>query len=191
VGEDLHWVCFRVRTSVGRRPAGDTGVGAGLDFLHLRFRMSHPARTMGPSRKSATNRTRPYNALFRAGRLSPGEMTTTTCTQKWASGMKISLLPAAAQAFWKVLETLRPTATAGAHTSATRHRDYFMHTLLHRGKTASASRGYLRVTMWQAKSARATCSLIISRRTFSTWLTPKSRFGIRSDRPPPKTSGRA
>jgi hypothetical protein len=51
----------------------------------------------------------------------------------------------------KALETLRPPATGGTYTSATKHRDYFMHTLVHGGKTASASSGYLRVAMWQVK----------------------------------------
>jgi hypothetical protein len=51
----------------------------------------------------------------------------------------------------KALETLRPPATGGAYTSATRHRDYFMHTLVHGGKTSSGNSGYLRVAEWQVK----------------------------------------
>ena len=51
----------------------------------------------------------------------------------------------------KALETLRPTATGGAFTAVTKHRDYFQHTLVHGGKTSSGATGYLRVAAWQAK----------------------------------------
>ena len=51
----------------------------------------------------------------------------------------------------KALETLRPSATGGVYTSVTKHRDYFMHTLAHGGKTSSGTTGYLRVAYWQAK----------------------------------------
>lgn len=50
----------------------------------------------------------------------------------------------------KAVESLRPSATGGAYTSVTKHRDYFMHTLAHGGKTSSGT-GYLRVAYWQAK----------------------------------------
>jgi len=51
----------------------------------------------------------------------------------------------------KALEALRPSATGGAYASVTKHKDYFLHTLAHGGKTASGATGYLRVTFWQAK----------------------------------------
>jgi len=51
----------------------------------------------------------------------------------------------------KALDALRPPATGGAFTSVTKHRDYFMHTLAHGGKTSSGATGYLRVVNWQAK----------------------------------------
>jgi hypothetical protein len=51
----------------------------------------------------------------------------------------------------KALEILRPTATGGAFTSVTKHKDYFLHTLVHGGKTSSGATGYLRVAFWQAK----------------------------------------
>jgi hypothetical protein len=51
----------------------------------------------------------------------------------------------------KALETLRPPATGGTYTSTTKHRDLFMHTLAHGGKTATATTGYVRVGSWMAK----------------------------------------
>ncbi|MGH9683620.1 MAG: hypothetical protein ACRD4S_08430 [Candidatus Acidiferrales bacterium] len=51
----------------------------------------------------------------------------------------------------KALDNLRPGATGGAYTSVTKHEDFFMHTLLHGGKTSSGATGYIRVTFWQAK----------------------------------------
>lgn len=51
----------------------------------------------------------------------------------------------------KALDTLRPSATGGAFTAVTKHKDYFMHTLAHGGKTSSGATGFLRVASWQAK----------------------------------------
>jgi hypothetical protein len=51
----------------------------------------------------------------------------------------------------KVLETLRPPATGGTYNSVTKHRDFFMHTIAHSGKTSSGTTGYVRVASWQAK----------------------------------------
>jgi hypothetical protein len=51
----------------------------------------------------------------------------------------------------KALESLRPAATAGAYGFVTKHRDYFLHTLAHGGKTSSGTTGYLRVAMYQAR----------------------------------------
>jgi hypothetical protein len=51
----------------------------------------------------------------------------------------------------KALDTLRPTSTGSAFSSVTKHRDYFLHTIGHGGKTSSGATGYLRVTAWQAK----------------------------------------
>jgi hypothetical protein len=55
----------------------------------------------------------------------------------------------------KALDTLRPSATGGSYTSVTKHRDYFLHTLVHGGKTSSGATGYLRVVFWQAKPGEA------------------------------------
>jgi hypothetical protein len=54
-------------------------------------------------------------------------------------------------AILKALDALRPGATGGAYTAVTKHRDYFMHTLAHGGKTSSGATGILRVVSWQAK----------------------------------------
>jgi hypothetical protein len=51
----------------------------------------------------------------------------------------------------KALDALRPGATGGAYTSVTKHQDYFLHTLVHGGKTSTGATGYLRVAFWQAK----------------------------------------
>ncbi len=51
----------------------------------------------------------------------------------------------------KALDLLRPGATTGAYTSVTKHRDYFLRTLAHNGKTTSGATGYMRVAVWQAK----------------------------------------
>lgn len=51
----------------------------------------------------------------------------------------------------KALETLRPPATGGTYNAVTKHRDYFLHTLAHGGKTASATSDYVRVGSWMAK----------------------------------------
>jgi hypothetical protein len=51
----------------------------------------------------------------------------------------------------KALDTLRPPATGGAYTSVTKHRDLFLHTIAHGGKTSSATTGYVRVGFWTAK----------------------------------------
>jgi hypothetical protein len=51
----------------------------------------------------------------------------------------------------KALETLRPPATSGSYTSVTKHKDMFLHTLVHGGKTSSGSTGYVRVGWWLAK----------------------------------------
>ena len=41
----------------------------------------------------------------------------------------------------KALDTLRPPATGGTYNSVTKHRDYFMHTLAHGGKSSSGRSG--------------------------------------------------
>jgi hypothetical protein len=51
----------------------------------------------------------------------------------------------------KALETLRPPATGGSYTSVTKHKDMFLHTMAHGGKTSSATTGYVRVGSWMAK----------------------------------------
>ena len=51
----------------------------------------------------------------------------------------------------KALETLRPPATGGSYTSVTKHKDMFLHTMVHGGKTSSATSGYVRVGSWMAK----------------------------------------
>jgi hypothetical protein len=51
----------------------------------------------------------------------------------------------------KALETLRTTSTGPAFSAVTKHRDYFLHTIGHGGKTSSGATGYLRVAVWQAK----------------------------------------
>jgi hypothetical protein len=51
----------------------------------------------------------------------------------------------------KALETLRPPATGGSYTSVTKHKDWFLHTMAHGGKTASATTGYVRVGSWMTK----------------------------------------
>ena len=51
----------------------------------------------------------------------------------------------------KALDTLRSTSTGPAFASVTKHRDYFLHTIGHGGKTSSGATAYLRVTFWQAK----------------------------------------
>ncbi|HKN61636.1 MAG TPA: hypothetical protein VJW93_10690 [Candidatus Acidoferrales bacterium] len=51
----------------------------------------------------------------------------------------------------KAIDSLRPPATAGAYTSVTKHRDIFLHTLVHGGKTSTGATGYLRVAMYQAR----------------------------------------
>jgi len=58
-------------------------------------------------------------------------------------------------AILKALESLRPGATGGVYTAVTKHRDYFMHTLAHGGKTSSGGTGILRVVSWQAKPHEA------------------------------------
>ena len=55
----------------------------------------------------------------------------------------------------KALETLRAGATGPAFASVTKHRDSFLHTLAHGGKTSSGATGYLRVAAWQAKPGEA------------------------------------
>jgi hypothetical protein len=51
----------------------------------------------------------------------------------------------------KALETLRPPASGGSYASVSKHKDMFLHTLAHGGKTSSASAGYVRVGSWTAK----------------------------------------
>jgi hypothetical protein len=51
----------------------------------------------------------------------------------------------------KALETLRPPAIGGTYTSVTKHKDLFLHTMAHGGKTVSTTTGYLRVGTWLAK----------------------------------------
>jgi hypothetical protein len=51
----------------------------------------------------------------------------------------------------KALESLRPGATGGAYAAVTKHKDIFLHTLVHGGKTSTGATGYLRVAMYQAK----------------------------------------
>jgi len=51
----------------------------------------------------------------------------------------------------KALDTLRSSATGSAYSGVTKHRDYFLHTIAHGGKSASGSTGYLRVAAWQSK----------------------------------------
>jgi hypothetical protein len=51
----------------------------------------------------------------------------------------------------KTLETLRPLGAGGTFNAVTKHRDYFMHTLAHGGKTASATTGFVRVGYWMSK----------------------------------------
>jgi hypothetical protein len=55
----------------------------------------------------------------------------------------------------KALETLRPPATGGSYTSVTKHKDMFLHTMAHGGKTASATTGYVRVGSWMARPGEA------------------------------------
>jgi len=55
----------------------------------------------------------------------------------------------------KALDTLRSMSTGGAFTTVTKHRDFFMHTLVHGGKTSTGATGYLRVGEWQAKPGKA------------------------------------
>jgi len=51
----------------------------------------------------------------------------------------------------KTVDTLRPPATGGSYTSVTKHKDMFLHTIAHGGKTSSATTGYVRVGFWMAK----------------------------------------
>jgi hypothetical protein len=51
----------------------------------------------------------------------------------------------------KALDVLRPGATGGAFLTVTQHRDFFLHTLAHNGKTITGATGYLRVSVYQLK----------------------------------------
>lgn len=51
----------------------------------------------------------------------------------------------------KAIDSLRPSASTGVYTSVTKHRDFFLHTLVHGGKTSTGATGYLRVAMYQAR----------------------------------------
>ena len=51
----------------------------------------------------------------------------------------------------KALEGQWAGATNAAYVSSTKHRDAFLETLAHGGKTSSGATGYVRVTFWQAK----------------------------------------
>ncbi|HEV2287404.1 MAG TPA: hypothetical protein VGR81_00460 [Candidatus Acidoferrales bacterium] len=55
----------------------------------------------------------------------------------------------------KALEAEWSTATNANYVSATKHVDYFLHTLAHSGKTATSSSGYMRVAIYQAKPGSA------------------------------------
>lgn len=78
-------------------------------------------------------------------------------------------------AILKALETLRPPATGGTYTSVTKHRDFFMHTLAHGGKTSSGNSGYLRVAFGRRSPARERRLPTTSRNTWcplSTLASP-------------------
>jgi len=60
----------------------------------------------------------------------------------------------------KALETLRPPATGGSYTSVTKHKDMFLHTMAHGGKTSSATTGYVRVGSWTAKPGEGRCQAV-------------------------------
>jgi|SRR5579863_1140023 len=51
----------------------------------------------------------------------------------------------------KALEVQWAGASNAAYVSTTKHRDLFLNTLAHGGKTSSETTGYIRVTFWQAK----------------------------------------
>lgn len=51
----------------------------------------------------------------------------------------------------KALEMAWKTATNASFVAATKHEDYFLHTIAHGGKTESDATGYLRVSFYQAK----------------------------------------
>ncbi|SRR6266567_3717856 len=51
----------------------------------------------------------------------------------------------------KALEVQWAGATNAAFVATTKHRDVFLQTLAHGGKTASGATGYIRVTDWKAK----------------------------------------
>jgi hypothetical protein len=55
----------------------------------------------------------------------------------------------------KALEVIWAGATSAAFVATTKHRDMFLHTLAHGGKTVSGATGYIRVTFWQAKPGAA------------------------------------
>jgi|SRR5271155_2419873 len=54
----------------------------------------------------------------------------------------------------KTLDALQNASRTPQLAAATKHRDYFQHTLAHGGKTARANSGYVRVAAWQAKPGR-------------------------------------
>ncbi|MFY9528116.1 MAG: hypothetical protein WBC04_07190 [Candidatus Acidiferrales bacterium] len=56
----------------------------------------------------------------------------------------------------KALEAARSTATGPAFSAVTKHKDYFLRTLAHGGKTSSGATGYLRVASYQTKPGEGT-----------------------------------
>jgi hypothetical protein len=51
----------------------------------------------------------------------------------------------------KTLEALRSSSTGAPYTSVTKHSDLLLHTLVHGGKAATMTTGYMRVALYQAK----------------------------------------
>jgi hypothetical protein len=54
----------------------------------------------------------------------------------------------------KTLDALQSPSRSAQLSAATKHRDYFQHTIAHGGKTARTNSGYVRVAAWQAKPGR-------------------------------------
>lgn len=58
-------------------------------------------------------------------------------------------------ALLKALDAIYPpVGGAGAFPYETKHQDLLLHTIVHNGKTATTTSGFLRVTMWQAKAGQ-------------------------------------
>jgi len=54
----------------------------------------------------------------------------------------------------KTLEAIHNVATSESLVNTTKHRDLFLHSIAHGGKTARTTSGYIRVASWEAKPGR-------------------------------------